>query len=97
MNGNTPQSWFDFSMMPTMDPRAIIQFLTFEDQGGTNQNGAFARSATWLQNVTWSDAPMIVTPFATVVPAVTIINAQDFASQQIANAWNASRAMTATM
>ncbi len=96
MNGYTPQSWFDFPMMTRMDPRTIIQAIAFEDQGGTMQNGAFTRSATWLQNVVWADAPMIVTPFATVPPAVTVPNTQDFISQQIAIAWNASHAMTAT-
>ncbi len=96
MNANTPQSWYDFPEMETMDPRTFIQTLTFQDQAGTVQPSSFQRSPTWLQNVTWIDPPMIVTPFATAVPTITVQNAQDYESQQIANRWNSSHAMTAT-
>ncbi|MDP4198704.1 MAG: hypothetical protein Q8902_03940 [Bacteroidota bacterium] len=97
MNGNNiPQSWYDFAVMPPMDPRSIVQTISFEDQAGTMRAASFARSTTWLHAVPWANPPLIVTNFATAVPNVTVPNTNDFDSVEAAAAWNSLHAMTAT-
>ncbi len=82
-------------MMPTLDPRSIVSFISFEDNAGSDQAGVFQRSATWLQNVSWVDAPMIVSPLTPLTtPNLIVPNPQDFQSVQVANLWNSSQAMT---
>ncbi len=98
MNGNnTPQSWYDFAVMPPMDPRSIVQTISLQDQGGTMRPASFARSVSWLHAApTWANPPLIVTPFSTAVPNVTVPNTNDFGSVEAAAAWNSLHAMTST-
>ena len=80
--------------MPPIDPRSLIQMISFEDQANVNQVAGFTRSTTWLQNVTWLDAPLIVTPAATKTAVIAAPNAADYQSLQDAIAWNSTHAMT---
>jgi hypothetical protein len=96
MNGNSlPQSWLDLSVQSPMDPRSIIQSLAFINGAGASTGAVFARSTTFLQNVTWINPPMVVSPYVTPnIPFVVCPNVQDFASVEAANTWNGTHAMT---
>ncbi|HET6400505.1 MAG TPA: hypothetical protein VFH95_03815 [Candidatus Kapabacteria bacterium] len=97
MNGTRAQSWNDLVVMTPMDPRAIISSLAFEDQSGTLQNAAFARSLNWLNaGTTWIAPPMKTT--AGGIPATTshivAANAYDYQAVVDATNWNNLHAMT---
>ncbi len=90
------QSWFDLVVMPTMDPRSIIQTASFEDQGGTMRAASFLRSMDWFVSATWINPNLSVTvPAAGLIPNVTVPNVYDFASIEDANAWNTLHQMVA--
>jgi hypothetical protein len=96
MNGNSPQSWFDFSVMPTMDPRSIIQTASFEDNGGTMRAATFARSTNWLVGSPWANSPISPTAAGpTTTPNVTVPNTNDYDSTEQANTWNTLHEMVA--
>lgn len=88
------QSWFDAAVMPTLDPRSIIQSVTFQDSAGALQPGTFTRSANWLQATTWANSPLSVTPRATAVPNVVCPVGADYSANEEATSWNATVAMT---
>src|ERR1700733_11369794 len=103
MNGNSPQtpgssapqSWFDLVVMPTMDPRSIIQTASFEDNGATMRAATFNRSPTWLLPGPWSEAPLSVSVgVGTTLANVTVPNVYDYASIEAANTWNTLHQMT---
>ncbi|MDP4200941.1 MAG: hypothetical protein Q8922_11545 [Bacteroidota bacterium] len=95
MNGNTPQSWFDFPVMPTMDPRAIVQTISLEDNAGVQQAATFTRSTLWLHAGVWANPPLIVTQSPSVIGSVSVPNTYDYDSIEQAAAWNSLHLMTA--
>ena len=93
---NAPQSWFDLVVMPTMDPRNIIQTASFEDSTGTLRAATFQRSPNWLVNGIWAEPPLTVTtPSGALIPNVTVPNIYDYASIEAANTWNTLHQMVA--
>lgn len=89
MNGTRPQSWFDLIVMPTMDPRSIIQTASFQDQGGTMRAATFQRSTTWLTGSPWVNTPLTTSALgASTTPSVTVPNANDYDSAEQAATWN---------
>jgi len=105
MNGNTPQSsgssapqsWFDLVVMPTMDPRSIIQTASFEDHVGTMQAATFQRSGSWLSPGAppWVQSPLSVSAgMGSTLANVTVPNVYDYASIEAANTWNTLHQMT---
>jgi hypothetical protein len=104
MNGNTPtssspsapQSWFDLVVMPTMDPRSIIQTASFQDSTDTMRAANFQRSGNWLMPGPWSVSPLNVTmPGGSVTPNVSVPNVYDYASIEAAATWNTLHQMVA--
>jgi hypothetical protein len=96
-NPNAPQSWFDLVVMPTMDPRNIIQTASFEDSTGTMRSAIFQRSGTWLQPGAgpWVQGPLNVSPgMGSTIANVTVPNIYDYASIEAANSWNTLHQMT---
>ncbi len=95
MNNSAPQSWYDFPAMQPMDPRSIVQVIQLTDNAAAVQTGQFQYSGTWLQTVTWGNPPIATSPFVPgTIPIVSVPNVNDYESQNIAIAWNASHAMT---
>ncbi len=95
-NRNTIQSWFDLVVMPTMDPRSIIQTASFEDSTGTMRAATFLRSQNWLLPGPWIQSPLnVTTPAGILIPNVTVPNAYDYASIEDANTWNTLHQMVA--
>jgi hypothetical protein len=89
------QSWYDFSVMNTLDPRSIVQTIQFEDQGGTMRQATFGRPTTYLHSGVWANPPIAPSAWGTTTtPNVTVPNAYDYGSQQEATAWNSLTAMT---
>ena len=98
MNGNgspMPQSWNDLVVMQPMDIRSIVSLASFEDNAAAMHTATFERSLSWLGPGPWSVPPLSVSVGnGPTTPSITVPNAYDYASQQIANVWNASHQMT---
>jgi hypothetical protein len=93
MSTQNPQSWFDLPMVEPMDPRAIIQAITLDDDTGASIIPLFMRSTDFIKNTTWATSPLGLSNPATRIPQVLAVNNSDYEAEYVARDWNATHGM----
>src|SRR6266536_4790448 len=85
MNNSMPTSWADFPVMPTLDPRTIVQSAALADNGATLRTASFARASNFLVGGPWVNS---VISLAATAGTVTVPNTYDYGSIEEASNWN---------